>query len=404
MATFNRSAFKTSKSLAQQEQELASKIPSSSKGSTDKIEIEEGENYIRFYPVHPGVDSYFILPRMVHFLDIEGPKWEDGEMIKDSDDKPVMEVKKRTVYNSRIHGGTKKDVVDEYVNFVQKLADETYGSDKKKKKEYMKHVNGYNEKGKFVGGIKGTLDYVGYAGTINKDTLKETKFGLISLKKSVREGMLAKSNTESADEGIQTDPFTDPDDGFVTLITKDSKAGATDPGKYYSVDFYTKNWVPVKCPLPEGFELKYEELKPLTELFEGIYTAKMFEKAMDGLQRFDAEHGYGVFEYDEFLDICEEISSYYPEEGEEEKKPEPSKAADKKPAVKQQAPAKVERPQEDEEEDEEEEGDTDNGADGLPWQKGGKPSTDEKKEEKKEESTLSAEEKMEKLRSRINKN
>ena len=403
MAKFDRSAFKTSKSLAQQEKELANKLPSSSKGSTDKIEIEEGENYIRFYPVHPGVDSYFILPRMVHFLEIEGPKWEDGEMVKDGDDNPVMEVRKRTVYNSRIHGGTEKDIVDEYIKFVQKIADETYGNDKKKKREFMKFVNGYNEKGKFHGGIKGTLDYVGYAGQINKDTLQETKFGLVSLKKSVREGMLAKSNTEAADEGIQTDPFTDPDDGFITLITKDSEAGKKDPGKYYSVDFYSKNWIPVKCPLPEGFEARYEDMKPLTELFENVYTAKTFEKAMDGLQRFDAEHGYGVFEYDEFLDTCEEISAYYPDEEEqeaaaqEEPKKEPKKVA-KKPAAK-----KAPKP-------EPEDGAKDPEGD-LPWEgeegeeePAATDSAEEESPEPEKEATMSAKDKMAKLRARINKN
>ena len=382
MAKFDRSAFKTSKSLAEQDKELAKKLPSSSKGSTDKIEIVEGENYVRFYPVHPGVDSYFILPRMVHFLDIEGPKWQDGEMIKDSDDKPVMEVRKRTVYNSRIHGGTEKDICDEYIKFVQKIADETHGNDKKKKREFMKHIFGYNEKGKFHGGIKGTLDYVGYAGEINKDTLKETKFGLVSLKKSVREGMLFKSNTEASDEGIQTDPFTDPDEGFITLITKDSKAGASDPGKYYSVDFYTKNYIPVKLPLPEGFENKYEDLKPLTELFENVYTGKTFEKAMDGLQRFDSEHGYGVFEYDDFLDTCEQIAAYYPEEGEEPevKKKEVVKEVVKKVVVPKKVIAVASE---------------DDVAD-LPWEGPGE-------EPEKQEAVMSAKEKMAKLRSRINK-
>lgn len=322
MAKFDRSKFKTSNSLAQQEKELASKIKSNSFNNSlpGWIEIkDDGDYLLRFWPT-PVEDSYFMVPTMVHYLDMELDKWEDGELVLENG-VPVREVRKGTVFNSRIHGNTEDDIVEAYIAFVQKLADDLYGEDKKKKKEYLKHILGYNEKGKYTGGITGVLDYVAYASLMKKNAkgeYVEEEFGRVRIKPSVRKQMLKLSAGEDGEEGLSTDPFSDPDDGFIVKITKDSVAGKKDPSNYYQVSWCSKNYVPVKWSLPEGFEDKYDDLQTLTETYENKYNAKDFGNAIDGLQRFDTTHKYGAFSYDSFMEICEAIAATYPDEDEEE--------------------------------------------------------------------------------------
>lgn len=347
MAKFDRSKFKTSNSLAQQEKELSSKIKQNnySNGLPGWIELkEDGEYLLRFWPT-PVENSYFMLPSMVHYLEMELDKYQDGEILLDSSGNPVKEVRKGTVFNSRIHGNTPKDIIEEYIAFVNKLADDTYPNDVEGKKKYLRHITGYGSGKDYVGGIDGVLDYVAYASLMIKNAqgeYVEKEFGRVRLRPSIRKQMLKLSSTEDGEDGLETDPFTDPDDGFIVKIVRDSVEGKKDPANYYQVSWCSKNYVPVKSPLPEGFEEKYDELPTLSELYENRYNAKSFSMAIDGLQRFDKTHGYGVFSYDEFMDICEEISQYYPDEEDEVQEREEKKSAPTKVEEPKQSTPKVE--------------------------------------------------------------
>lgn len=337
---FDRSRFKTSNSLAQQEAELADKIKSNNFPSTPGwIETKDDGDYIlRLYPTYVE-DSYFMLPSMVHYLDMELDKYVDGELVMNGDT-PVREVRKSTVFNSRIHGDTEDDIVEAYIEFVEKLASEKYGEDtrNKERKTFLKHVYGHREGGKYVGGIKGTVDYVAYASLMvknNDDNYIEKDFGRVRLKTSVRNQMLTLASEGDGGAGLAIDPFTDPDEGMLVKITKDSVAGKLDPSNYYHVSFASKRYVPIVWPLPEGFESKYEDLKTLDEIYKNVYTFKTFNNAIDGLTRFDEKHNYDVFGHEDFLDTCERISEYYPEGDEEQEDAQEApteKATEEKPA------------------------------------------------------------------------
>ena len=109
------------------------------------------------------------------------------------------------------------------------------------------------------------------------------------------------------------------DDGFLVKIKRDSVAGKKDISNYYQVSWEQKNFVPIKYPLSDALlEERFNSIPTLTDLYENKYNAKMFNQALDGIQRFDEEHKYGAFSFDEFLDTVEEIAGYYPEEEEVE--------------------------------------------------------------------------------------
>ena len=332
MATFDRSKFKTSNSLAKQEKELSSKIKSGNFGTTDLIEFkEDGEYLIRFWPT-PVAKSYFMLPDMVHFMKMEHIKYDDdNNIVKDADGNPVKEVKMGVIKNSVVHGNTPKDVIDEYIDFAMKQAYEMYPKDRTKRDKYLRHITGYKPQGgKYIGGIKPQLHYIAYGSLLKKKddgTYVEEQFGRIKIKQSIRSQMLTMA---AGGDEASTDPFSDPDDGFIVKVIKDSVAGKKDMSKYYQTSWEQNNFVPVKYPLSdEMLEEKFADMVTLPELYENNYTAKTFDRALDGLQRFDAEHEYNLFSFDAFMDTLEEISGYYPDP--EEKAEE--KAAEKKEEV-----------------------------------------------------------------------
>ena len=42
-------------------------------------------------------------------------------------------------------------------------------------------------------------------------------------------------------------------------------------------------------------------------MYDGVYSQRDFDLAIDGIKRFDDEHKYGIFENDDFLNELQEI-------------------------------------------------------------------------------------------------
>ena len=349
MATFDRSKFKKSKSLADQQKELVDSGKIKTRGSNGLPEFlefkEDGEYLLKFYPSH--LDemgeplSYFMMMRRYTFLKFMKDQYKDGDLVVDSEGNAVQDVSTGIVLDSTVNGTAKKDLINEYKAFVREQGMEMFDNDKEGYKDYMKNIWGYGHGKNFYGGLKASEEFIAYASLIDPITMKEIDFHRVVLKPSMRKEMLKMCATEDGGEGITTDPFTDPDDGFLVKITRDSVAAkkANDPSLYYDVAFHTKQYVPVKWALPEDFPERMDEIPSLSEMFEDKYTAKDFQKALDGLQRFDEEHEYNVFTSDAWLDICEEIAAQYPEEEEESESAEPTIEPAKKAAAPKRTPA-----------------------------------------------------------------
>ena len=121
------------------------------------LKIEEGKtNKFRLFPPHNPQGSFFVM-RKRHWIQIEG---DNGDPVK------------RTVLNSRQHGGTKKDIIDEYIAYCQKNL--------KSKDKLELLTNSYK------GGLSAEHSWIAYASKIGKE---ETEFGLIEFKKTVRDAI-----------------------------------------------------------------------------------------------------------------------------------------------------------------------------------------------------------------------
>ena len=292
--------------------------------SNEYLQLEDNKTLkIRIFPAHPDVESFYI-SRKSYWLPI----------IKNDGDRG------RTVVNdSTVHGGTRMDLVDEYIKFAKKL----YGSDKEK----MDALTGRD-------GLFPVYSWLCYADKIQPDT--ELKAKLWEFKKSVRDALNRLTFTEDEDEAIETDPFTDIDEGLPVNVTYRKNPNKKKGENFYDVAFAKK---PVARPLTDA-ELEYfSDLKPLNEVL-GRYGVSDFERALSGLKIWDEDNEFELFDNDDWLAKVEEIRAQYDEGDAKPAKSKKSRVDDdedeeeEKPAKKsvKKQPAKVEEEDDEDEDDE----------------------------------------------------
>ncbi len=286
----------------------------------DYLPIEDGKtNKFRIFPPHSGAD-FFLMKRQC-WITINTDDGETG---------------RRTVLNSRLHGDTKLDIIEEYIKFATSNV---------KDKEKLKTLSDWKT------GISFDTEWVAYASKIIKD---KTEFGLLAFKKTVRDELNKNMFMEDDDDPIEVDPFTDVEEGLPVLIKYNSK-----PNKKKGEDYYVLNVAKKPVALTDEDLEKFDKCKTLHELFRGVYTLKDFELALQGAEFYDIDNELDLFEDDRWLEIVEKVKSQYDdidedEDGDEEEEEEKPKK--KKPA-KKKVEEEIEEDEEDEEEDEEDEGD-----------------------------------------------
>lgn len=288
--------------------------------NNEYLSLVDGKSIkIRIFPAHPGKESFYIA-RKSYWLSITR---QDGEI-------------GRTVVNdSKVHAGTTYDIVDEYIKMARPLAK---GDDDK-----LKALNGERDS------LSPSYTWMAYASKVEQDEKLHPM--LWEFKKTVRDAINKLSFSEGEDDAIEIDPFTDPDEGLPIMVKYNSKPNRKAGENYYEVSFPKKS---VARPLSDEEIEDFLRLKPLDEVLG--YTMRDFERALEGLQNFDEEHGFGLFEDDTWLEKVEQIKNQYDAEEAEEKPVK--KAAPVKSAGIQKSVKKVVMP-EPEPEPEEEEADED---------------------------------------------
>lgn len=261
--------------------------------SNEYLQLEDKKTIkIRIFPAHPGVESFYIR-RKCYWLPFQR---NDGEMGRTS------------VNDSVIHGGTAMDLIDEYVKAAKKFI----GSDTDK----LEAITGRD-------GLTPVYSWLCYADKVQPDT--ELKAKLWEFRKSVRDALNRLTFTEDDDEAIETDPFTDIDEGLPVMVSYNKTPNRKKGENYYDVAFAKK---PVARPLTDA-ELEYfSNLKPLNEVI-GKYGINDFDRALAGLQIFDEENEIGLFDDDDWLEKVEEIRAQYDADDEDSKK-KPAKKTTKK--------------------------------------------------------------------------
>ena len=281
--------------------------------SAEYLNLEDGKTIkIRIFPCHPGQEDFYVA-RKCYWMSFVG---DDGEQHRG------------TVLDSRVHGGTKYDVVEEYVKYAKKKV----GNDADK----LEALTGSGPKSN---SLNPQYSWLCYADKINGDDQLRAK--LWEFKKMVRDAINKLAFSEDEDEVIEVDPFTDPDEGLPIMVTYRKNPNKKKGENFYEVAFPKK--VSARPLTDEEIEY-FMTLKPLSEVINR-YGMRDFERALEGLQNFDTENEIDLFEDEDWLEHLEEIKAQYDAE-EDSQDSKPAKKSTKK-VVKKGA-----EPEDDEEEDE----------------------------------------------------
>ena len=291
--------------------------------SNEYLNLEDGKTIkIRIFPAHPGGEDFYI-PIKRYWLSFQT---DDGEM------------KRGYVLDSRTHGGTKMDVVDEYVKYAKrKIGDDA---------DKLEALVGTGPK---ANSLNPSYTWLCYAAKIVDGEALRAK--LWEFKKSVRDLLNKLAMSEDDDEPIEVDPFTDVDEGLPISVTYNKNPNRKKGENYYDVVFPKK----VKARPITDEEIEYfMTLKPLNEILSR-YGMRDFEKALEGLQNFDEDNDIGLFDDDEWLEHLEAIKAQYDSEDEDDDN-KGRKSSKKKESRKAQ---KVEEDADEEEDDEDEDDEED---------------------------------------------
>jgi hypothetical protein len=309
--SFDRSKYKATSAanLKRQEEEVKEIVNlGNSYNRAGYHSIDQGKNKHRIYPARNPEDpnSSFIVPKSIHFL---------PQLVEETDDRGNKKdvIKWKPVFNSRVHGKTKKDICEEYIKMAEALISKET-KDPTEFKKRMAPVNGYKDKtGTWHAGITGQTKWVSYS---DKYSTAGKKIGFLEVTNGVKENMNKLTITEQAGEPIEIDPFSDADDGICLII--DYNKQAQKASDYYKlsleevqIDKFNRKLVPT--PLTDEDIEKWLALESLEDLFVMSYKKVDFKKALAGLQIFDEQYNIGVWAIDEWHDIIAEIESYYPE-------------------------------------------------------------------------------------------
>lgn len=291
------------------------------------LKVEPGFNDFRLFPSLTEGGSFMRL-RHVHKLEVE---------VTDSDGK--KEIKRKHIFNSRTHGGTPKDIVDEYIAFAEKIIKDQLSTlnlserdFKQQLKERMGAINSWQH------GILPEFKWVGYALKLQYSDSSQGQpvreigatRGVVDLAFSVGKKIDALGASLDRRGAVSViDPFSDRNDGGILVINYDK---SRDPADMYQVSLDTA----LKRPLTDEEMAWLGEQRTLEEQYHLSYTRNDFNLAVEGLQRFDQKNNYGVFKHDAFIAIVREISQYYPQDDKV-----PMRDIGKAPASAEQAPPPV---------------------------------------------------------------
>lgn len=295
---------------------------------TEYIRFNQGANLIRIYPPHPaemGGGEVFAEPKVTIFLPMMVVQRDErgAEMIDPATRRPILKESVRSVFNSRIHGGTPKDLVEEYISFTRGKLEEDLKScqDGKTKGFIQSKIEAID--GNFAKKIQGLRYRQAWAMYVDHIVGGTPKFGILEVGLAVKDRLNSlAASTDDGNDPLATDPFTDLETGRAIIVTYNKEAKR--PTDYYKTELDNamvneviggRNYsLPRTFPISDAQLENFIKVTPLKKRFHNVFKKSDFELQLEGLEFFDTKHQMGTFEDPMWLEICEEISAYYPDE------------------------------------------------------------------------------------------
>lgn len=312
----NRNPFKIASSEEQkkmlEEQEKKTKLYGNSSSDWYTLDRSGLENRIQLIVVpekDPEAKCYPSVLRCTIWMDVLVEK-------KDDDGKPTgeFERKRRPLFNSRIHGGTEKDIVEEY----QKMA-EAYLMKKGGSRDEMTKIcpsfTGYRDKsGKWNPGIRF------YSNSYILYVYVDGEVKLLEVYKDIWDSIFSIGVDQEENKEIKPYEPESIYSGFPLLLSynKENKKWRVvleqmDIRKYrgMSVDEAYNKYLQ-EISIPDSIISSLSEKKSLMEMYTNIYDRTDFERALEAVLHFDKTNGLNICQTQEFQDIAAEIEGYFP--------------------------------------------------------------------------------------------
>lgn len=284
----DRSKYKkaSSEEMAQQAETMAARAESNSDRAIF-LKVEPGINKFRIFPAPLKAESsLFCFPKVTSFLPLLVDKYEDGKKTGE------QEVKRRAVFNAKVHGGLDIDIVEAYIE----AAKEKFSALCKDKKELYKKLTPLTD---WKTGIKPSSAYICYAIKYTGDG-QNKQYGRLQLTDGVKKQLDSLCLREGKSGApIVVDLFSDPDSGKPFQWSSNPNAE----------DAKARNKINIL--FEEDFPLTDDELEmleswdSLESLYTNSYTKDDFEKQVKGLQRFDKDNKLNIFDSPAFQSILE---------------------------------------------------------------------------------------------------
>lgn len=276
------------------------------------VTIEDGLNVFRVCPSETGM-AY--APVKTAKLQVEKPVYDkDGNITG-------REVKDANIFCADVHGADilgGKDPIITYIKYVYALADDI--QDENEKAKFLLPITGYFGKKGWEWGISPILGYVCYVN--DNDEVKK-----LQLRPQWMKDMKNESIKASSKDTLSLDIFSDPTEGYPLCIEKsyetDKKGKKKAKFLVYALPLERgKDWESFfqESALSDSFLEKLSNAPSLEQTYVNCYSRKDWDYALDGLQRFDEDHGFNIFSDDAFLDELQSMESLLPEEEASEEK------------------------------------------------------------------------------------
>jgi len=308
MSSYNRGQFKPAK--LENNKLAASSMDVVYTGKTTRAghhPIDIGSNIFRILPPHNSETDPSFQPLATYFLETLNDEYVDG--------KPTgKQIRSgRPIFDSRVHGGTEKDIVDEFIKFAKKIGNENY-QDKEDRDKRLACVTGFKT------GIMPVKKFICYA---TKGAITPENIGRLEMYAKLKNQLEELNFGEGSNEPVTVDILSDPDNGFqVNIIAKDeggkrsysvrkvempSVRGLKGKELEKKIDEWEKSQ-----RVPDEVLQKLGTLESLVSLYRNSYKRSDFERALEALQHLD-EHKlkFGIFQNPEFIAIVDEIDAYY---------------------------------------------------------------------------------------------
>ncbi len=286
---------------------------------------KDGSYKIRVWPAHPIAGANSVEPKVVYFVPtMRKKKDSQGKFMTDANGKDILEPSVRPVFDARVHGESKYDLVDSFIAIAKKQAEALYPDNKDQQKDYLAPIVGNKFTGGTFMGISPIRSFLFY-GELYKGDTDEKEFYEFEVGKAIDKGMQKTAAVENNNDPLGTDGcFTDIVDGRPMRIIVDSVAGKNDPGAWYSVSIVTEmekmnvNGKLVSTvkqyPLSEEDLDKFEkDIEPLIN-YRKIFARRDLDIQLKGLEMFEETHTkFNIMDTEEFKNVYNYLDAKFPQ-------------------------------------------------------------------------------------------